>query len=89
MSTKRKAIIEGGKSLLRKFGKKAAAGVLGVGGALLNTQKAYGGQPTVKDEKKRQALMQDYYDTLVGVTTTSLYGAHSQYNVIPHWKTLG
>ena len=37
MSTKRKGIIEGGKSLLKKFGKKAAAGVLGVGGALLNT----------------------------------------------------
>ena len=30
-----------------------------------------------------------YDDTLVGVTTTSLYGAHSQYNGIPHWKTLG
>ena len=61
---KRKAIIEGGKALLKKVGKKAAAGALGIGGALLNTQKAYGGQPTVKDEKKRQALMQDYYDTL-------------------------
>ena len=44
MSTKRKAIVEGGKSLLKKLGKKAAAGALGVGSALLNTQKAYGGQ---------------------------------------------
>ena len=26
---------------------------------------------------------------LIGVTTTSLYGVHSQYNGIPHWKTLG
>ena len=51
MSTKRKGIIEGGKSLLKKFGKKAAAGVLGVGGALLNTQKAYGGQLSKKQAK--------------------------------------
>ena len=61
---KRKVIIEGGKALLKKIGKKAAAGALGIGGALLNTQKAYGGQPTEKQLKARQALQQDYYDTL-------------------------
>ena len=33
---------------------------------------------------------QEMYDeTLVGATTTALYGIHSQYNGIPHWKTLG
>ena len=37
----------------------------------------------------RNQWKKDYDDTLVGVTTTSLYGAHSQYNGIPHWKTLG
>ena len=37
----------------------------------------------------RNQWKKDYEDTLVGVTTTSLYGAHSQYNGIPHWKTLG
>ena len=37
----------------------------------------------------RNQWKKDYGDTLVGVTTTSLYGAHSQYNGIPHWKTLG
>ena len=30
-----------------------------------------------------------YNETLVGTTTTALYGIHSQYNGIPHWKTLG
>ena len=37
----------------------------------------------------RNQWKKDYEDTLVGITTTSLYGAHSQYNGIPHWKTLG
>ena len=37
----------------------------------------------------RNQWKKDYDDTLVGLTTTSLYGAHSQYNGIPHWKTLG
>ena len=37
----------------------------------------------------RNQWKKDYDDTLVGITTTSLYGAHSQYNGIPHWKTLG
>ena len=26
---------------------------------------------------------------MAGITTTALYGVHSQYNGIPHWKTLG
>jgi len=30
-----------------------------------------------------------YDDTLIGLTTTSLYGIHSMYNGIPLWKTLG
>ena len=50
---KRKAIIEGGKALLKKIGKKAAAGALGIGGALLNTQKAYGGQLSAKQLKEK------------------------------------
>ena len=37
----------------------------------------------------REQWKKDYDDVLVGLTTTSLYGAHSQYNGIPHWKTLG
>ena len=37
----------------------------------------------------REQWKKDYDDTLIGLTTTSLYGAHSQYNGIPHWKTLG
>ena len=28
-------------------------------------------------------------DTLIGLTTTALYGIHSMYNGIPLWKTLG
>ena len=30
-----------------------------------------------------------YGQTLVGISTTALYGIHSMYNGIPHWKTLG
>lgn len=30
-----------------------------------------------------------YGQTLIGIGTTSLYGIHSQYNGIPHYKTLG
>lgn len=30
-----------------------------------------------------------YNDTLVGITTTSLYGKHSMYQRIPFWKELG
>ena len=37
----------------------------------------------------RDLWYKNYEDILVGVTTTSLYGVHSQYNGIPHWKTLG
>ena len=37
----------------------------------------------------RNQWKKNYNETLIGVTTTSLYGVHSQYNGIPHWKTLG
>ena len=37
----------------------------------------------------RDAWKKLYGQTLVGLSTTSLYGIHSMYNSIPHWKTLG
>ena len=37
----------------------------------------------------RNQWKKNYNETLIGVTTTSLYGVHCQYNGIPHWKTLG
>ena len=37
----------------------------------------------------RNKWYEQYNDILIGVTTTSLYGVHSQYNGIQHWKTLG
>lgn len=37
----------------------------------------------------RQEWKDKYKNTLVAVGTTSLYGIHSQYNGIPHYKTLG
>ena len=37
----------------------------------------------------RNKWQEMYDETLVGATTTALYGIHSQYNGIPHWKTLG
>lgn len=40
--------------------------------------------PEVRDFWKSK-----YGQTLIGVGTTSLYGVHSQYNGIPHFKTLG
>lgn len=40
--------------------------------------------PTVRNHWKEK-----YDNILVGVTTTSLYGIHSQYNGIPHFKTVG
>tara|TARA_R110002096_G_scaffold84354_2_gene194771 strand:- start:354 stop:1562 length:1209 start_codon:yes stop_codon:yes gene_type:complete len=40
--------------------------------------------PTVRDHWKAK-----YGQTLIAVGTTSLYGIHSQYNGIPHFKTLG
>ena len=40
--------------------------------------------PEVREFWKRK-----YGQTLVAVGTTSLYGIHSQYNGIPHFKTLG
>ena len=40
--------------------------------------------PEVRDYWQKK-----YNNPLVGVGTTSLYGIHSQYNGIPHFKTLG
>lgn len=37
----------------------------------------------------RNYWKQKYKNTLIAVGTTSLYGIHSQYNGIPHFKTLG
>ena len=37
----------------------------------------------------RDAWKETYGETLVGLSTTSLYGIHSMYNSIPLWKTLG
>jgi len=37
----------------------------------------------------RNKWKEAYDQTLAGITTTALYGVHSQYNGIPHWKTLG
>ena len=37
----------------------------------------------------REYWKQKYGNTLIGIGTTSLYGIHSQYNGIPHFKTLG
>ena len=39
---------------------------------------------TIRDTWKKQ-----YGQTVVGFSTTALYGIHSMYNGIPHWKTLG
>lgn len=40
--------------------------------------------PEIRDHWKKT-----YGQTLIAVGTTSLYGIHSQYNGIPHYKTLG
>lgn len=40
-------------------------------------------------EELREHWKKTYGDTLIGLTTTSLYGIHSMYNGIPLWKTLG
>ena len=40
-------------------------------------------------EEFRKEWYERYGDVLVMVNTTSLYGIHSQYNGIPHFKTLG
>ena len=40
-------------------------------------------------EELRDYWKNTYGDTLIGLTTTSLYGIHSMYNGIPLWKTLG
>ncbi len=41
------------------------------------------------DEAIRKFWKEKYDNVLIGVGTTSLYGIHSQYNGIPHFKTLG
>lgn len=64
MSTRNVAIKEGGKALLKRIGKKSASALLGRAAAMLSPLKAHGGQPTTEQLKKRQALRQDYYDTL-------------------------
>lgn len=40
-------------------------------------------------EEIRNHWKDNYGNTLIGVLTTSLYGIHSMYNGIPHFKTLG
>jgi len=52
-----------------------------LGGKLIATMTT---TPDVRDYWKSS-----YGQTLVAVGTTSLYGIHSQYNAIPHFKTLG
>ena len=37
----------------------------------------------------RDAWYEEYGNVLAGVSTTSLYGVHSQYNGMPHFKTMG
>ena len=37
----------------------------------------------------REYWYKKYGDILIAISTTSLYGIHSQYNGIPHFKTLG
>jgi len=37
----------------------------------------------------REYWQKKYNNILIGIGTTSLYGIHSQYNGIPHFKTLG
>ena len=52
-----------------------------LGGKLVS---AFTTSPTFRNHWKEK-----YDDTLIAVGTTSLYGIHSQYNAIPHFKTLG
>ena len=52
-----------------------------LGGKLI---EALATAPEIRDYWK-----QKYENPLVGIGTTSLYGIHSQYNGIPHFKTLG
>lgn len=37
----------------------------------------------------RDTWKERYQDTIVGFTTTSLYGSYSMYNNIPYWKAVG
>tara|TARA_R110001592_G_scaffold87117_4_gene257255 strand:- start:19448 stop:20665 length:1218 start_codon:yes stop_codon:yes gene_type:complete len=52
-----------------------------LGGKLIATMAT---APAIRDYWKKK-----YGQTLIAVGTTSLYGIHSQYNGIPHYKTLG
>lgn len=52
-----------------------------LGGKLISTLIT---SPILRSEWKKR-----YNDTLVCISTTSLYGIQSQYNGIPHFKTLG
>ena len=40
-------------------------------------------------DKVRETWKKEYGDTMVGVTTTSLYGSFSQYQNLKHWKKRG
>ena len=51
-----------------------------LGGKLIATMAT---APAIRDYWKKK-----YGQTLIAVGTTSLYGIHSQYNGIPHYKTL-
>ena len=52
-----------------------------LGGKLIATMAT---APAIRDYWKKK-----YGQTLIAVGTTSLYGIHSRYNGIPHYKTLG
>lgn len=43
----------------------------------------------VPSDVMRESMKNTYGDTIVGVTTTSLYGVHSMYQRIPHWHECG
>lgn len=43
----------------------------------------------ITTDSVRKMWKEKYGQTLIAVGTTSLYGIHSQYNGIPHYKTLG
>ena len=58
-NTKKNAAKEGIKSTLKKMGKKALGKAVGVAGAMLNTQKAYGGQLTKKQLAKKYGFLPD------------------------------
>ena len=43
----------------------------------------------VNSKVVRDEWEKTYGQKLVGFSTTSLYGIHSMYNGIPHWRGLG